>query len=56
MAPKSDFESQSFDRFSADKELQNNELEPDVNYNLDQISSINTKYYDIMYLVRSTTN
>ena len=45
MAPKSDFASQSFDCFSADKELQNNKLGTDVNYNLDRISSINTKYY-----------
>ena len=42
MAPNSDFECRSFNSFS---ELQNNELEPDVNYYLDQISSLDTKYY-----------
>ena len=42
MAPNSDFESRSFNPFS---EFQNKELEPDVNYYLDQISSLDTKYY-----------
>ena len=32
MAPNSGFESQSFDSFSDNEELQNNELDPDVNY------------------------
>ena len=32
MAPNSDFQSQSFDFSSDNEELQNNELDPDVNY------------------------
>ena len=31
MAPNSDFESQFFNPFSVNEELQNNELDPDVN-------------------------
>ena len=45
MAPNSDFESQFFHPFSANEKLQNNELNPDVNYCLDQIFSLDTKYY-----------
>ena len=37
-------ESQSFNSFSVNKELKNNQLDPDVNYYLDQIS-LDTKYY-----------
>ena len=44
MAPNSDFKSQSFNPFSVIEELQNNEIDPDVNYYLDQISSLDTKY------------
>ena len=35
MAPNSDFESQFFNPFSVNQELQNNELGPYVNYFLD---------------------
>ena len=35
MAPNSDFESQFFNPFSVNQELQNNKLDPDVNYCLD---------------------
>ena len=45
MAPDSDFESQFFHPFPVNEELQNNELDPDVNYYLDEISSLDTKYY-----------
>ena len=45
MAPNSDFEPESFNPFSVNEELQNNELNPDVNYYLDEISSLDTKYY-----------
>ena len=45
IAPNSDFESQFLNPFSVNEELQNNELEPDVNYYLDEISSLDTKYY-----------
>ena len=42
MAPNSDFkpQSQSFNPFTVNEELQNNELDPDINYYLDQISSM----------------
>ena len=43
--PNSDFESQFFNLFSVNEELQNNELDPDVNYYLDETSSLETKYY-----------
>ena len=43
MALNYDFESQSFNTFSANKELQNDELKPNVNYYLAQISSLDTK-------------
>ena len=36
---------QFFHHFLVNEELQNNELDPDVNYYLDEISSIDTKYY-----------
>ena len=45
MALNSVFESQFFNPFSVNEELQNNELDPDVNYYLDEISSLDTKYY-----------
>ena len=46
MAPNSDFESQSFNPFfSVNEELQHNELDPNVNYYLDETSSLYTKYY-----------
>ena len=45
MAPNSDFESQFFNSFSVNQEIQNNELDPDVNYNLHEISSLDTNYY-----------
>ena len=45
MTSNSDFESQPFNPFSVSEQLQNNELGPDVNYYLDQISSLDTKYY-----------
>ena len=45
MAPSSNFESKSFNPFSVYEEPQNNELDPDFNYYLDQISSLNAKYY-----------
>ena len=45
MAPNSDFESQFFNPFSVNEDPQNNELDPDVNYYLDEISSLDTKYY-----------
>ena len=52
MARNSDFECQIFDHFSVNEELQNNELDPDVNYFLDKIIllALNT-----MYLMRSRT-
>ena len=43
MAPNSDFQSQFFNLFSVNEELQKSELEPDVNYYLDEISSPDTK-------------
>ena len=45
MAPNSDFESQFFNPFLVNEELQNNELDSDVNYYLNEISSVDTKYY-----------
>ena len=45
MDSNSDFQSQSFNPFSVNKELQNNKLDPDVNYYLDKISSLDAKYY-----------
>ena len=45
MAPNFDFESQFFNPFSVNEELQNNELDPDVNYCLGEISSLDAKYY-----------
>ena len=36
----SDFQSHSFNPFSANEEFQNNELDPDGNYCLDKISSL----------------
>ena len=45
MAPNSNFDSQFFNPFSVNEELQNNELDPDVNYYLNEISSFDTKYY-----------
>ena len=45
MAPNSDSESQFFNPFSVNEELQNNEIDPNVNYYLDEISSLDTKYY-----------
>ena len=45
MAANSDFEPQSCNPYSANQELQNNELDPDVNYYQNHISSLNTKYY-----------
>ena len=51
MTPNSDFESQFFNPFSVNEELQNNELDPDINCNLHEISSL-----DAMYLMRSRTN
>ena len=45
MVTNSDFESQTFNPFSVTEELQNNELDPDVNYCLDEISFLDTKYY-----------
>ena len=45
MAPNSVFESQFFNPFPVNEELQNNELDPDVNYYLNEISSLDTKYY-----------
>ena len=45
IAPDTHFESQSFNPLSVNEELQHNEVDPDVNYNLDEIASLNTKYY-----------
>ena len=45
MAPNSDFEPQFFNLFSVNEKLQNNELDPDVNYYLNEIFSLDTKYY-----------
>ena len=45
MALNSDFQSQFFNPISVNEELQNNELDPDVNYYLDEISSLDTKCY-----------
>ena len=45
LVQNSDFESQSFKPFLVNEELQNKELYPDVNYYLDQISSLDTKYH-----------
>ena len=45
IATNSDFESRSFNPFSVNEELQNNERDTDANYYLDQISSRDTKYY-----------
>ena len=39
MAPNSDFKFQFFNPFSVNEELQNNELDPGVNYYLGEISS-----------------
>ena len=44
MVQNFDFESQSFKPFLVNEELQNKELDPDVNYYLDQISFLDTKY------------
>ena len=43
MAPNSDFE-QSFNPFSVNEELQNNELDTNVIHYLGQIFSLDTKY------------
>ena len=45
MAPNSDFESQSFNPFPVNEELRHNELDPDVNYYLEEIYFLDTKYY-----------
>ena len=45
MDSNSDFESQSFNRFPVNDELQNNELGRDVNYYLHQVSLLDTIYY-----------
>ena len=45
MAPNSDFEPDSFNPFSVNEELQNKELKPDLNYHLDHLFSLDTKYY-----------
>ena len=45
MDPNSDSESRSFNPCSVNEELQHNEPDPDVNYYLDEISSLDTKYY-----------
>ena len=45
MAPNSEYESQFFNPFSVNEELQNNELDPHVKYYLDEISFLDTKYY-----------
>ena len=56
MAPDSDFESQFFNPFSVNEELQNNELDLDINNYLDGISSPDTKYcvpYEIKHQLKS---
>ena len=45
MAPNVDFQSQFFNLFSVSQELQNKELDPNVSYYLDQVSSLDTKNY-----------
>ena len=45
MAPNFGFESQPFNTFTVNEELLENELDPNVNYYLDQISSLETKQY-----------
>ena len=42
LAPNSDFD---FHPFSANEKLQNNKLDQDVNYYLDQVSFLETNYY-----------
>ena len=56
MAPNSGFESQFFHPFSVNEELQNNELDPDVNYYLNEISCLDTDYYvpdEVKYQLKS---
>ena len=45
MTPNFDFESQSFNPFSVNEESPKNELDPDVNYYVDQISFLDSKYW-----------
>ena len=45
MAPNSALSLSFLIFFSVNEELQNNELYPDVNYYLDEISSLDTKHY-----------
>ena len=45
MTPNFDFKSQSFNPFSVNEESPKNELDPDVNYYVDQISFLGSKYY-----------
>ena len=44
MVPNFDFESKSINPFSVNDEPQNNELDFKVNYYLNQISSLDSKY------------
>ena len=45
MVPNCDFESHTFDPFSINEDLEENEQDPDVNYYHDQIPSLQTEYY-----------
>ena len=44
MAPEPNFESISFNPISRNKNLSSNNQDPDVNFFLDKISSLNSEY------------
>ena len=54
MASNSDFESEFFNPFLVNEELQSNQLDHDVNYYLNEISSLDI--LNTMYLMRSRTD
>ena len=45
MRPNGSFESQSFNLFSINEDLKDNDHDPDVNFYQTQISSLDTSYY-----------
>ena len=45
MPPNGSFESQSFNSFSINEHLKDNDQDPDVNFYQTQISSLDTSYY-----------
>ena len=45
MPPSGNFETQSFNPFSVNEDLKDNDQNPDVNFYQTQISSLDTSYY-----------